>query len=185
MDGKTLIIMRGLPYSGKSYRAKELAGETGQIFSTDEFWYVVNKPEKPDEYSFNQRFLEQAHKWNQLRAQRRIDMGDPLIVIDNTNTTTKEFCCSYARYAHWQDYQIKIEEPTSPWWLEIRELLKNKRTNKKVLKEWAIKLADGSQATHRVPVFAIERMMWRWECDLVVEDVLESCLAKHNVIPLS
>lgn len=181
MDGnKTLIIMRGLPWCGKSTRAKELAGENGQIFSTDEFWYVVNKPDQPDEYSFNPRFLAQAHKWNQLRAQRRIDMGDSLLIIDNTNTTAKEFCCDYARYAHWQDYKIRIEEPTSPWWLEIRELLRNKRANKKALKDWAVKLAEGSQETHNVPAFAIEKMMFRWECDLSPEAVIQTCIEQHQ-----
>lgn len=173
MDGKTLIVMRGLPWTGKSYRAKELAGENGQIFSTDEFWYKVNKPDKPDEYSFNPRFLEQAHKWNQLRCQRRIDMGDPLLIVDNTNTTAVE-AKPYVEYAHWQDYEIRIEEPTSSWWLEIRELLLNKKANKKALKDWAAKLAEGSKETHSVPAFAIERMMWRWQCDLTVDQVLNS-----------
>jgi hypothetical protein len=179
MEGKTLIIMRGLPWCGKSTRAKELAGETGQIFSTDEYWYKINRPDRPDEYSFYPRLLGQAHKWNMLRAQRRIDMGDPLLIIDNTNTTAKEFCCEYARYAYWQDYKIRIEEPTSPWWLEIRELLKNKRGNKQALKAWAVKLAEGSKANHNVPFFAIEKMMWRWECDLCPESVIQICTEHH------
>ena len=180
-DGKTLIIMRGLPWCGKSTRAKELAGETGQIFSTDEYWYKVNFPDRPEEYSFNHHYLAAAHKWNQLRTQRRIDMGDPLLIVDNTNTTAKEFCCEYVRYAHFQDYKSRIEAPTSPWWLEIRELLKHKKQNKKALKEWAVKIAEGSKETHSVPFFAIERMMWRWECDLVPEQVIQKCLDQHEV----
>jgi hypothetical protein len=178
---RLLIIMRGLPSSGKSFRAKQLAEERGVIFSTDDYWYQVNHPEKPDEYSFNPRFLSGAHKWNQLRAQRAIDIGSPLVIIDNTNTIASEFCCSYARYAHWQDYKICIEEPTSEWWLEIRELLKNKRANKKALKEWAVKLAEKSEKTHKVPFFAIERMMWRWESDLDPVAVVESCIESHPI----
>ena len=168
---KTLIIMRGLPWCGKSYRAKELAGDSGVIFSTDEYWYKVNYPDKPDEYNFNQRFLGAAHKWNQLRAQRAIDMSTPLIIIDNTNTIASE-PKPYVQYAHWQGYKICIEEPTSERWLEIRELLKAKKANKKALKDWAGKLAEGSKETHNVPFFAIEKMMWRWHSDLTVDDIL-------------
>jgi len=172
-EDKVLIIMRGLPWTGKSYRAKELAGETGEIFSTDDYWYQVNYPDKPDEYSFNPRFLGAAHKWNLLRAQRAVDMGSKLIVIDNTNTVASE-PFPYVQYATWQNYKICIEEPTSERWLEIRELLKRKRDNKKALKQWAVDLAEGSKETHNVPFFAIERMMWRWQCDLTVDQILNT-----------
>lgn len=182
MSEKTLIVIRGLPWTGKSTRAKELAGETGLIYSTDDYWYQVNKPDKPDEYSFNHRMLHHAHKWNQLRAQRSIDMGEPLIIIDNTNTTAKEFCCDYSKYAHYQDYKICIEEPTSPQWIEISSLLLSKRQNKKELKEWAKKLEEGSKENHNVPFFAIERMMWRWECNLIAEKIIDYCIHNHTLI---
>lgn len=172
-EDKTLIVMRGLPWSGKSYRAKQLVADKGIIFSTDDYWYQVNHPEKPDEYSFNPRFLSGAHKWNQVRAHQAIDIGTPLIIIDNTNTTAPE-PKPYVEYAHWQNYKICIEEPTSERWLEIRELLLDKRGNKKALKDWAEKLAEGSQETHNVPAFAIEKMMWRWESNLTVERILNA-----------
>ena len=175
---KTLYVMRGLPWSGKSYRAKQLAEDEGLIFSTDDYWYEVNKPDKPDEYSFNPRMLGAAHKWNQLRAHRAIDMGETPIVIDNTNTVASE-PKPYVEYAHWQDYKICIEEPTSEIWLEIRGLLYDKKSNKKELKTLAAKLAEGSKENHSVPHFAIERMMWRWQCDLTVEQIL-TCKENHG-----
>lgn len=170
---KTLIVMRGLPWTGKSYRAKELAGDEGVIFSTDDFWYTENKPSAPEEYSFNPRLLGRAHKWNILRSQRAIDIATPLIIIDNTNTTASE-PKPYVEYAHWQEYKICIEEPTSDRWLEIATLLQDKKRNKKELKSWAERLAEGSKETHNVPHWAIERMMWRWHCDLTVDEILES-----------
>lgn len=173
MDEKKLIIMRGLPWTGKSYRAKELAGDDGIIFSTDDYWYEVNFPDKPEEYSFNRNYLGAAHKWNQLRAHRAIDVGTPLIIIDNTNTTASE-AKPYVQYAHWQDYKICIEEPTSERWLEIANLLLRKRDNNKALKEWAKKLADGSVETHSVPFWTIEKMMWRWHFNLTVQEILDS-----------
>jgi predicted kinase len=159
---KTLIIMRGLPATGKSYRAKELAGDTGLIYSTDEYWYRILKPEQPEVYSFNPHFLSDAHHWNQQRTFRSIERGEPLIIIDNTNVTI-EAIQPYIEYACPQDYKIKVEEPTSPWWLEIRQLLFNKRQNKKEIKEWAIELGEKSKLTHKVPAWSIERMMWRWD----------------------
>jgi len=40
---KTLIIMRGLPGSGKSTKAKLFAGEKGLIYSTDDFFIIDGK----------------------------------------------------------------------------------------------------------------------------------------------
>jgi len=37
-----------------------------------------------------------------------------------------------------------------------------------------VKLAEGSLESHKVPAFAIERMMWRWNNDLTVEDILNA-----------
>lgn len=179
---KTLIILRGLPWTGKSTKAKSLVGENKDavVFSTDEYWYKINFPDKPEEYSFKPTLLHQAHKWNQLRSQRAVDNGVPLIIIDNTNTTASEFCCDYVRYAHFQDYKICIEEPDSPQWEEISELLTDKRANKKALRDWAFRLEEGSKENHNVPVTAIEKMMRRWECNLVPDEVLEYCLKKHK-----
>lgn len=182
MDAKRLIIMRGIVSCGKSTRAKELQGSEGVIYSTDEYWYKVNFPDKPEEYSFKKRLLGEAHKWNELRAQRSIDMGHPLIIIDNTNITADRFCCPYVRYAHYQGYEVSFEEPTSPWWLEIRELLKRKRDNEEKLKAWAVELAKKSESTHNVPFWAIEGMMWRWENHITPESVLESCIQNHPIL---
>lgn len=172
-EKKTLIIMRGLPWTGKSYTAKSLKGEHGVIYSTDEYFYTVLKPDKPDEYSWNPRFLADAHRWNRVRAQAAIEQGVTPIIIDNTNTTASEPKC-YVEYAHYQDYDVVVQEPTSDRWMEIRELLLDKRANKKALKDWAKKLEEGSKETHSVPFFAIERMMWRWENNITLEDILNA-----------
>ena len=34
---KELIVIRGIPSSGKSYLANELAGDEGQVFSADDY----------------------------------------------------------------------------------------------------------------------------------------------------
>lgn len=185
MDG-TLIVMRGLPWTGKSYTAKRLLEDfqvenpnRGLILSTDEYFYTINHPEKPDEYSFDPRQLSVAHRWNFQRAKVAIQSQEPLVIIDNTNTTAKEFCCTYLRFAYFYDYHLILQEPTSERWQEIRPLLANASKHKKELKEWAEKLAEGSKETHNVPAFAIEKMMWRWQPDLDVNIVVEECITSH------
>lgn len=169
---KLLIVMRGLPWTGKSYRAAQLV-EGGVIYSTDEYFYKILKPEIPDVYSFNPHFLHDAHRWNRVRAQKAIEEGVTPIIIDNTNTTPSE-PKAYCVYAHCQDYEIRVEEPTSERWIEIRELLQDKRGNKQALKKWAKVLEEGSKSTHSVPAYSIEKMMWRWHCNLTPEEILNS-----------
>jgi predicted kinase len=170
---KELVIMRGLPSSGKSYRAKELAGTTGVILSADEYFYKFVEPENPEKYCFKPSHIGHAHKWNQVRAQKLIEQGHPLIIIDNTNTTPSE-AKAYVEYAVPQDYTVRFEEPTSPWWLEHAPLLRNKRENKAKLKEFALFLAKKSEESHCVPAWSLERMLWRWVPDITVETVLAS-----------
>lgn len=80
----------------------------------------------------------------------------------------------YVEYAHHQGYEISIEEPTSDRWKEISKLLGDKKANKKELKKWAWVLEEGSKQTHNVPAWSIERMMWRWQNGLTVEQILAS-----------
>jgi predicted kinase len=168
---KVLVIMRGLPWTGKSYTAKQLAGENGLVFSTDEYWYKINCPEKPDEYSFLATKLKEAHLWNQTRAFEAMDRGHPLVIIDNTNTTGSEAKC-YVEHGLKCGYEIQIQEPTSPRWCAIRDLLRCKKQNKDELRMYAAILAEGSKQTHSVPKYIIEKMMWRWENDITVDSIL-------------
>lgn len=178
---KKVVVMRGLPSCGKSYRAKELAGDKGLILSTDQYWYTVNRPNKPDEYSFYRPLIGEAHKWNVLRFQQAVNMGKPFLIVDNVNLQWTDFCCDYARYAFWQDYDISIEEPTSDWWLEIKELLKDKKANRPALKRWSKKLTKYSENNHAVPENIIDKMMRLWQNDLLPKVVVENCIQQHDL----
>lgn len=171
---KQLIIMRGLPSCGKSTTAKEIAGTTGLIFSADQYFYTEVDAHLPDVYSFKGRYLAYAHKWAFWRACLQLNMGHPLVIIDNTNTTASE-AKEVATYAFNQDYEIVVQEPKSPHWLEIRELLKDRKTNRDALNVWAGKLAKiSADVGHNVPEFVIGKMMWRWQNDLTAEQILEA-----------
>jgi hypothetical protein len=178
---KRLVIMRGLPWCGKSYTALDLLTkfraespcniEDGEIFSTDEYFYTEVKPNKPNEYSFDMNLLGRAHRWNQERAAKAMYAGNPLVIIDNTNTTLKE-PMPYVEVGYVEGYTIEVQEPTSDRWKTIRELLLDKNKNRKALQDWAKKLAEGSKETHNVPVEAIERMMSRWTNNLTAEELI-------------
>lgn len=168
--------MRGLPSSGKSYTANLLAGEKGKVFSTDEYFYkMIGKD--PNVYTFNPRFLADAHKWNLLRTRRAIDEmvqsdDNPApIIVDNTLTQPWEGY-EYVIYAQAYEIEVEIAEPTSEWWQEIRSLLYDKRGNKDALKKWARELA--AKNSHNVPFFSIEKMMWRWNNDITVGEIVAS-----------
>lgn len=179
MSDKILIILRGLPCCGKSTRAAQLKGN-GAIFSTDEFFYKFVNPESPERYDFDPQLLGEAHRWNRLRAYTAMDYGVSPVIIDNTNTTQREFCCAYLRYANAHGYTIQIEEPDSPQWKEVRPLLNDIQANRDALKDWANKLAEMSVGIHDVPAFAIERMMWRWENLPSVPELLHLCYDTHE-----
>lgn len=177
-----LILMRGCPGSGKSYRAKELAGDTGLIFSTDEYFYTQVNTKEPEVYNFNPNFLDKAHKWNFVRATMAINEQKPLVIIDNTNIKSKDFCCTYMRYAHFQGYEIEFQEPTSEIWQEIREFLQDDRNNRELLAKYSQRLSELN--SHGVPPFAIERMLLRWQFlnpQTVLENCLENCNPKNTV----
>jgi hypothetical protein len=177
-----LIIMRGCPFTGKSFTARAILAQNnneGVILSTDDFWYTQFRPDNA-EYTFDVRLLGVAHCWNRRRALKHIKIGCPLIIIDNTNTMASEFCCDYLLPAWQHNYELTIQEPTSDRWQVIRQLLLDKHKNKTALDEWAIRLAEGSKETHNVPAEAIRKMMSRWECDLDPIQVFNDCMTNHK-----
>ncbi len=109
-----LIIMRGLPGSGKSFRAKELAGDQGLVFSTDDFFMEGTK------YNFDPNKLPNAHAWNQARVAQAMQEKHPLIVVDNTNTRLWEMQ-AYVKLADHHGYELQLGLPTTPWQADVVE----------------------------------------------------------------
>lgn len=79
---KKLIIMVGLPGSGKSTFIKDLSNPV--ICSADHFF------EKGGEYNFDPTKLGAAHQASKNKCLDSMLQSKPLIVIDNTNLTDKE-----------------------------------------------------------------------------------------------
>ena len=73
----SLILVRGLPGSGKSTYAASLSGY--RHFETDMFF------EKKDGYKFDPEQLGQAHMWCQKIVKHELQMGAN-VVVSNTFT---------------------------------------------------------------------------------------------------
>lgn len=170
MSGKIVYLMRGLPSCGKSYTARQVAGQRGLVCETDEFFHTqIGKD--PDKYNYDNKLRDVSRQWNYERFMKAVDAGVTPIVVDRGNSLSLE-SQRYARYAVERGYAVKLKEPDSPWWQEIRVLLKYRDYTKAILDAWAERLAAMSRSTHRVPAPTIRRRMEKWKWDLTVEEVL-------------
>ena len=86
MNEKILVILRGLPGSGKTSFAKELTedlkkkGISTTTSSTDDYWY-----DDEGNYLFDPYFLRDAHEWNQNRVRQDLKANVSVVIVDNCN----------------------------------------------------------------------------------------------------
>lgn len=145
-------VMRGLPGSGKSTLVKKISesfmpGEVF-IFSTDNYWI------RPDGYyDFNGRRIGEAHAWNFKNCCNALDLQFSCVILDNTNTTLREFN-HYVSHANKCFYSTYLVEPLTPWAFDVAECAKRN--------------------IHNVPFEAIQRMKDRWEPTQSIMSVLSS-----------
>ena len=144
---KTIWLMRALPGAGKSTLAKQLAGEHGEIFSTDDFFIIDG------EYKFDSSKLGQYHKANLERTINAMKHGVNPIVVDNTNVQFFEMR-KYVEAALHYGYRVEFAEPNTEWKFDVEELTKKN--------------------THKVPAATIQRMKDRWQHNPTVTDILNS-----------
>lgn len=144
-----MVIMRGVPGSGKSYAAEQILNYAknkckAAIYSTDNFFM------KSGEYKWNPNAVGIAHKWNQNRVRESLEAKrENVVIVDNTNTTWKEIE-PYAKMAKDSGYFVIIAETTTAWAKDADECAKRNQ--------------------HSVPKEAIERMLGRWEeTDSIIE----------------
>lgn len=132
---RTVYIMRGVSGSGKSTRAREIAGRIGVIHSTDDFFYVNGK------YRFDPTRLSEYHDLNFRAFCGSLDKNVPVVVCDNTNAR----CWQYARYvevAKRMGYLVRFVVLPHPMADEAAR-----------------------RTVHGVPVAVIQRMIDDWEDD--------------------
>jgi hypothetical protein len=170
MTNRVVYLMRGLPSCGKSFTARKLAGDTGIVCETDEYFYTEVGEDRTS-FDYREDLMETARQWNLNRFRNALQAGTLPIVVDRGNGLSTE-SQAYARIALEHGYSVQLREPDSPWWKEISSLLRDKERNRELLDKWAILLSQANKATHRVSASNIRRKMDRWICDLTVEDIL-------------
>ncbi|XP_061439089.1 NEDD4-binding protein 2 isoform X2 [Rhineura floridana] len=150
LTGHVLLLLRGVPGSGKSYLARALLEDNpgGIILSTDDYFYQKN-----GQYQFNADCLAQAHEWNQKRAKEAFEKRITPIIIDNTNTQAWEMK-PYVALSQEHKYKVIFREPDTWWKFKPKEL---ERRN-----------------VHGVSKEKIKRMLERYERCLTVSSVFNS-----------
>lgn len=105
-----LICMRGLPGSGKSYIAKELAceRESSVICSADDFFMRNGK------YEFDRMDLPKAHQFCKTEAENAMKSRINRIIIDNTNIELFEMQPYYDLCVQFE-YTFTIRKSNTSW----------------------------------------------------------------------
>lgn len=161
---KVLIILRGLPGSGKSYLARKIVEiSVGSrdyhnfIFSADDYFI------RRGVYQYDPMKLQDAHSFNQERAFDAMKRGVSPVIIDNTNTQMwemKPYAVVAAEYA----YIVEILEPNTPWAFNERELSKRN--------------------SHGVPRIKLKFMLERYERDVTAKRIFYAFdIAYRNLMP--
>lgn len=145
---KQLVIMRGLPGSGKTTYAKEITKYGGIVLSSDDYF-----KDEAGNYIYDRSKLKDSHIWNQKRAADAMVSGYELIVIDNTNVRKWE-TKPYVKVAVDLGYDVFFIEPPNYWVKDLDELM--------------------ARDDKRVPRKTMERMLREWEDDFTIESVLQS-----------
>jgi tRNA uridine 5-carbamoylmethylation protein Kti12 len=81
-----LIIIRGLPGSGKTTLANQICSS---IQSNNSLWEADMYFEQDGEYKFNKMKIREAHEWCQKNVDHDLNLGFT-VVVANTFTTKKE-----------------------------------------------------------------------------------------------
>ena len=136
---RSLILVRGLPGSGKTTIARMLVGSLHSqmiepssllVSADDYFTFVLGEY---GEYEFDPEKLKDAHDWCQREAFAAMSDGDDLVVVHNTFTTMWEMN-PYLAVAKLHDYSIQV-----------------------------IECKGNFGSVHDVPAETIDRMRNRWE----------------------
>ncbi|KFW83868.1 NEDD4-binding protein 2, partial [Manacus vitellinus] len=115
--GQVLVLLRGVPGSGKSYLARNILEDNpgGIILSTDDYF------NKHGQYHYDPNCLGEAHDWNRKRAKEAFEMGITPIIIDNTNIQAWEMK-PYVTLAQQFKYEVMFREPDTWWKFKPKEL---------------------------------------------------------------
>jgi hypothetical protein len=148
MNTNKLYIFCGIAGSGKTTKAKKI---TNCVFEADNYWLNC-----VGDYLFVPTKIGKAHQWCQAEVRKAMEDGKTSIAVSNTSLTPKERK-PYIDLAKEFGYEVSLELPDSPWFLDILPRLRDKTfTDDDV---WTFVRKN----THGVPFDSIKKMMERWD----------------------
>lgn len=140
---KKVYVVRGLPGSGKSTRAGQLAAGGGVVHSADDF-FMLN-----GEYLFDVSRIKEAHEWNFAKFCQSLEKGVEVVVCDNTNSRAWEYF-HYIEAAWWYGYQVEIES---------MDMISAEDS--------------AARTVHNVPIEFIQKLINQWEPDAPIDAAAE------------
>ena len=104
-----LYIIRGLPGSGKSTKAKEIAIQEKIKYYESDMFFINSE----GEYNFNFDYIKQAHEWCKINVQSELFKGNS-VIVSNTFIKFSEMVL-YIEMAKEFDVRVKIIEMTGTY----------------------------------------------------------------------
>lgn len=161
----------------RTFIVEDLKEEFNKLYSEGNYLECLNYIKsnvhlvEPKEYKlkFDLPNLYKRHKENREEFFKAIDNKVNIVIVDNTNVTIKDGV-PYVQYALKNDYEVIIQEPTSPHWLANEYILNYKQ------KDEMQKFADllFAKNTHSVPMDVIINMMEKWAYKPKLKDYINS-----------
>ncbi|KAK2493769.1 hypothetical protein MC885_007453 [Smutsia gigantea] len=148
---KLLILLRGLPGSGKTTLSRILLGQSrdGIVFSTDDYFH------HQDGYSTSLEYFIKMF----MPSKQAINQGRSPVIIDNTNTQAWEMK-PYVEMAIGKGYRVEFHEPETWWKFDPEELEKRNK--------------------HGVSRKKIAQMLDRYEYQMSISVVMNSVEPPHK-----
>ena len=86
---RRLVIMRGLPGSGKTFLSKLIQGDSGVVCSADA--YFQQEANGSGNYNFDASRIKEAHRHCKLQFEEALENKRELVIIDNTNVRAQDY----------------------------------------------------------------------------------------------
>jgi tRNA uridine 5-carbamoylmethylation protein Kti12 len=170
-QGKVVVILRGLPGSGKSWLTHELymaacvSKLRYDVCSADEYFTEWTQNLEKQVYNWTAAEIGNAHAWCRLNFRRAVYHGIEVVIVDNTNVNAKdvEF---YYQHALDNNYRVELVEPDTEWRYNVEECAKRNK--------------------HNVPLEALQRMQTRWEpADVILpklKEIHERAIRERSIL---
>lgn len=100
-----MILIRGIPGSGKTTYAQKLSLQNKTICIEADFWHMMVNESGKQEYIFSDTNLESAHRWCILQSELSARLGNS-VIISNTFITAAE-CAPY--YVIAEKYSLPVQ----------------------------------------------------------------------------